>query len=243
MARDDKRRGGRRDGRRDRQRGDGESDLFDKLVSINRVAKVVKGGRRFGFAALVVVGDRRGRVGFGAGKAREVPEAIRKATEQAKRGLIRVPLRDGRTLHHDVQGRYGAGRVVLRAAPAGTGVIAGGPMRAVFETLGVQDVVTKSIGTSNPHNMVRATFAALQRIQSPRAVAASAAKKWANSSGGAPAARMPRRRARPNRGSGGSDGRKDRDRNPDRQPHRAPQGSEANARWPRSRQDAPNGDP
>ena len=177
MARDDKRRGGRRDGRRDRQRGDGESDLFDKLVSINRVAKVVKGGRRFGFAALVVVGDRRGRVGFGAGKAREVPEAIRKATEQAKRGLIRVPLRDGRTLHHDVQGRYGAGRVVLRAAPAGTGVIAGGPMRAVFETLGVQDVVTKSIGTSNPHNMVRATFAALQRIQSPRAVAAKRGKK------------------------------------------------------------------
>lgn len=179
MARDDKRRGGRRDGRRDRRRGDGDgdSDLFDKLVSINRVAKVVKGGRRFGFAALVVVGDRRGRVGFGAGKAREVPEAIRKATEQAKRGLIRVPLRDGRTLHHDVQGRYGAGRVVLRAAPAGTGVIAGGPMRAVFETLGVQDVVTKSIGTSNPHNMVRATFAALQRIQSPRAVAAKRGKK------------------------------------------------------------------
>ena len=177
MARDDKRRGGRRDGRRDRHRGDGDSDLFDKLVSINRVAKVVKGGRRFGFAALVVVGDRRGRVGFGAGKAREVPEAIRKATEQAKRGLIRVPLRDGRTLHHDVRGRYGAGRVVLRAAPAGTGVIAGGPMRAVFETLGVQDVVTKSIGTSNPHNMVRATFAALQRIQSPRAVAAKRGKK------------------------------------------------------------------
>ena len=177
MARDDKRRGGRRDGRRDRHRGDGDSDLFDKLVSINRVAKVVKGGRRFGFAALVVVGDRRGRVGFGAGKAREVPEAIRKATEQAKRGLIRVPLRDGRTLHHDVRGRYGAGRVVLRAAPAGTGDIAGGPMRAVFETLGVQDVVTKSIGTSNPHNMVRATFAALQRIQSPRAVAAKRGKK------------------------------------------------------------------
>ena len=177
MARDDKRRGGGRGGRRDRHRGDGDSNLFDKLVSINRVAKVVKGGRRFGFAALVVVGDRRGRVGFGAGKAREVPEAIRKATEQAKRGLIRVPLRDGRTLHHDVQGRYGAGRVVLRAAPAGTGVIAGGPMRAVFETLGVQDVVTKSIGTSNPHNMVRATFAALQRIQSPRAVAAKRGKK------------------------------------------------------------------
>lgn len=181
MARDDKRRGRRRDGgRRDRHRDDADSDLFDKLVGINRVAKVVKGGRRFGFAALVVVGDRRGRVGFGTGKAREVPEAIRKATEQAKRGLIRVPLRDGRTLHHDVTGRYGAGRVLLRAAPAGTGVIAGGPMRAVFETLGVQDVVTKSIGTSNPHNMVRATFAALQRIQAPRAVAAKRGKKVAD---------------------------------------------------------------
>ena len=177
MARDDKRRGGRRDGRRDRHRGDGDSDLFDKLVSINRVAKVVKGGRRFGFAALVVVGDRRGRVGFGAGKAREVPEAIRKATEQAKRGLIRVPLRDGRTLHHDVQGRYGAGRVVLRAAPAGTGVIAGGPMRAVFETLGVQDVVTKSIGTANPYNMIKATFDALGRVMSPRFAAAKRGKR------------------------------------------------------------------
>ena len=177
MARDDRRRGGRRDGRRDRHKDDADSDLFDKLVSINRVAKVVKGGRRFGFAALVVVGDGRGRVGFGAGKAREVPEAIRKATERARRRLIRVPLRDGRTLHHDVAGRYGAGRVALRAAPAGTGVIAGGPMRAVFETLGVQDVVTKSVGTSNPHNMVRATFDALARIQSPRSVAAKRGKK------------------------------------------------------------------
>ena len=177
MARDDRRRGGRRDGRRDRHKDDADSDLFDKLVSINRVAKVVKGGRRFGFAALVVVGDGRGRVGFGAGKAREVPEAIRKATERARRRLIRVPLRDGRTLHHDVAGRYGAGRVALRAAPAGTGVIAGGPMRAVFETLGVQDVVTKSVGTSNPHNMVRATFDALARVQSPRAVAAKRGKK------------------------------------------------------------------
>ena len=188
MARDDRRRGGRRDGRRDRQKDDGDSDLFDKLVSINRVAKVVKGGRRFGFAALVVVGDRRGRVGFGAGKAREVPEAIRKATEQAKRRLIRVPLRDGRTLHHDVTGRYGAGRVLLRAAPAGTGVIAGGPMRAVFETLGVHDVVTKSLGTSNPHNMVRATFAALSGIQAPRAVAAKRGKKVAELMGRRPAA-------------------------------------------------------
>ena len=180
MAREDTRRGGgggRRGGRDRNRRDEAESDLFDKLVSINRVAKVVKGGRRFGFAALVVVGDGRGQVGFGTGKAREVPEAIRKATEQAKRELIRVPLREGRTLHHDIQGRYGAGRVVLRAAPPGTGIIAGGPMRAVFETLGVQDVVTKSIGTSNPHNMVRATFEALRRIQSPRAVASKRGKK------------------------------------------------------------------
>lgn len=148
-----------------------DPELVDKLVSINRVAKVVKGGRRFGFAALVVVGDGRGRVGFGAGKAREVPEAIRKATEAAKRKLIRVPLREGRTLHHDVKGQFGAGRVVVRAAPPGTGVIAGGPMRAVFETLGVQDVVAKSTGSPNPHNMVKATFDALQRLASPRSIA------------------------------------------------------------------------
>jgi len=182
MAREDTRRGGggrrdRREGRREREREDADSDLFDKLVGINRVAKVVKGGRRFGFAALVVVGDGRGRVGYGTGKAREVPEAIRKATDQAKRELIRVPLREGRTLHHDVEGRYGAGHVVLRAAPAGTGIIAGGPMRAVFETLGVQDVVTKSVGSSNPHNMIRATFAALKGVQSPRSVAAKRGKK------------------------------------------------------------------
>ena len=150
----------------------GESEFVDKLVSINRVAKVVKGGRRFGFAALVVVGDQRGRVGYGSGKAREVPEAIRKATEAAKRRLIRVPLREGRTLHHDATGKYGAGKVIVRAAPAGTGIIAGGPMRAVFETLGVQDVVAKSIGSANPHNMVKATFVALQNMASPRAVAA-----------------------------------------------------------------------
>jgi small subunit ribosomal protein S5 len=167
--------------RRPRSRGragqEPESDLNDKLVSINRVAKVVKGGRRFGFAALVVVGDGRGRVGFGTGKAREVPEAIRKATDQAKRTLIRVPLREGRTLHHDVKGRFGAGKVVLRTAPAGTGIIAGGPMRAVFETLGVQDVVTKSIGSSNPYNMVRATFEALKEMDSPKLVAAKRGKK------------------------------------------------------------------
>ena len=155
--------------RRDREERD--SEFTDKLVHINRVAKVVKGGRRFGFAALVVVGDEKGRVGFGHGKAREVPEAIRKATEAAKRGLIRVPLREGRTLHHDIFGRHGAGRVYLRAAPAGTGIIAGGPMRAVFETLGMQDVVAKSLGSSNPYNMVRATFDALKRQDSPRSVA------------------------------------------------------------------------
>ena len=157
------------------ERGDG--DLADKLVHINRVAKVVKGGRRFGFSALVVVGDQRGRVGYGTGKAREVPEAIRKATENAKRTLVRVPLREGRTLHHDVQGRHGAGKVVLRSAPPGTGIIAGGPMRAVFEMLGVQDVVTKSIGSANPYNMVLATFNALKRQNSPRMVAARRGKK------------------------------------------------------------------
>ena len=154
-----------------------DSDLVDKLVGINRVAKVVKGGRRFSFAALVVAGDGSGRVGFGTGKAQEVPEAIRKATDQAKREMIHVPLRDGRTLHHDVEGRFGAGHVVLRSAPAGTGIIAGGPMRAVFETMGVQDVVAKSIGTSNPHNMIKATFEALTGSTSPRSVAARRGKK------------------------------------------------------------------
>ena len=165
---------------RDRDRGgdrDGGDDLIDKLVTINRVAKVVKGGRRFAFAALVVVGDQKGRVGYGAGKAREVPEAIRKATERAKRGLIRVPMKEGRTLHHDVEGLYGAGHVVLRSAAAGTGIIAGGPMRAVFETLGINDVVAKSLGSRNPHNMVKATFAALTRCGSPRSVASRRGKK------------------------------------------------------------------
>jgi small subunit ribosomal protein S5 len=156
--------------RRSRER-DEPSEFIDKLVHINRVAKVVKGGRRFGFAALVIVGDQKGRVGHGHGKAREVPEAIRKATEAAKRNLIRVPLREGRTLHHDVDGRHGAGKVHLRAAPPGTGIIAGGPMRAVFDALGVQDVVAKSIGSSNPYNMVRATFDALKHQDSPRSVA------------------------------------------------------------------------
>lgn len=159
------------------RRDDHDSEFIDKLVHINRVAKVVKGGRRFGFAALVVLGDQKGRVGFGKGKAREVPEAIRKATEAAKRTLIKVPLREGRTLHHDVRGRHGAGKVILRAAPAGTGIIAGGPMRAVFETLGIQDVVAKSLGSSNPYNMVRATFDALRHEDSPRGVAARRGKK------------------------------------------------------------------
>ncbi len=168
--------GGRR-GNRNEHASREEPELLDKLVSINRVAKVVKGGRRFGFAALVVVGDGRGRVGYGNGKAREVPEAIRKASESAKRFMIRVPLREGRTLHHDIQGRFGAGRVVIRSAPPGTGIIAGGPMRAVFETLGVQDVVAKSVGSSNPHNMVKATMEALEKLTSPRMIAVKRGKK------------------------------------------------------------------
>ena len=167
----DRPRGRRRERERDRDDRDA-GGIIDKLVHINRVAKVVKGGRRFGFAALVVVGDQKGRVGFGHGKAREVPEAIRKATDAAKRSMVRVPLREGRTLHHDVEGHHGAGRVKLRAAPPGTGIIAGGPMRAVFETLGMQDVVAKSLGSSNPYNMVRATFNALGLQDSPRTVAA-----------------------------------------------------------------------
>jgi len=167
---------GPRGDRRERE----EPEFVEKLVSINRVAKVVKGGKRFGFAALVVLGDGNGRVGHGAGKAREVPEAIRKAGEAARRHMIRVPLREGRTLHHDIKGHFGAGKVVMRAAPAGTGVIAGGPMRAVFEALGVHDVVAKSTGTSNPHNMVKATFDALQKIQSPRMVASRRGKKVAD---------------------------------------------------------------
>ena len=154
-----------------------DSDLVDKLVGINRVAKVVKGGRRFGFAALVVVGDVRGKVGFGTGKAKEVPEAIKKATDDAKKNMVKVPLKEGRTLHHDMKGHYGAGRVVLRSAPAGTGIIAGGPMRAVFETLGIQDIVAKSIGTSNPHNMIKATFDAFNLMASPRRIANKRGKK------------------------------------------------------------------
>ena len=163
-----------------------DSDLVDKLVGINRVAKVVKGGRRFGFAALVVVGDQRGKVGFGTGKAKEVPEAIKKATDDAKKNMVKVPMKEARTLHHDMKGHYGAGRVVLRSAPSGTGIIAGGPMRAVFETLGVQDVVAKSIGTSNPHNMIKATFDAFNSMNSPRSIANKRSRKVAEIFGNQP---------------------------------------------------------
>ncbi|MEM6663066.1 MAG: 30S ribosomal protein S5 [Pseudomonadota bacterium] len=176
MAERDNREGGRGRGRR-RDREEEAPEFADRLVAINRVSKTVKGGKRFGFAALVVVGDQKGRVGFGSGKAKEVPEAIRKATEEAKRQMIRVPLREGRTLHHDMNGRWGAGKVMMRTAPAGTGIIAGGPMRAVFEMLGVQDVVAKSIGSQNPYNMVRATFDGLKKENSPRMVAARRGKK------------------------------------------------------------------
>jgi len=175
-------RGGDRRGRRDdrRPREDDGEELIEKLVHINRVSKTVKGGKRFGFAALVVVGDGKGRAGFGHGKAREVPEAISKATAAAKKAMIRVPLKDGRTLHHDGRGHFGAGKVTLRTAPSGTGIIAGGPMRAVFESLGVHDVVTKSVGTSNPYNMIRATFEALKDQTSPRSVAQRRGKKVAD---------------------------------------------------------------
>jgi small subunit ribosomal protein S5 len=176
MAREPRGGGGGR-GRRDR---DENPEFADRLVAINRVSKTVKGGKRFGFAALVVVGDQKGRVGFGKGKAKEVPEAIRKATEHAKRGMIRVPLREGRTLHHDMEGRHGAGRVVMRTAPGGTGIIAGGPMRAVFEMLGIQDVVAKSLGSQNPYNMIRATLDGLRKESSPRMVASRRGKKVAD---------------------------------------------------------------
>ncbi|MBO9670905.1 MAG: 30S ribosomal protein S5 [Sphingobium sp.] len=171
---------GRRDDRRPRNEEDGGEEFVEKLVHINRVSKTVKGGKRFGFAALVVVGDGKGRAGFGHGKAREVPEAISKATAAAKKAMVRVPLKEGRTLHHDGRGHFGAGKVTLRSAPAGTGIIAGGPMRAVFESLGVADVVTKSVGTSNPYNMIRATFAALTEQTSPKSVAQRRGKKVAD---------------------------------------------------------------
>jgi small subunit ribosomal protein S5 len=172
--------------KQDRKNQNEDNELIDKLVGINRVAKVVKGGRRFGFAAIVVVGDARGKVGYGTGKAKEVPEAIKKATDDAKKNMVRVPLREGRTLHHDMKGHYGAGRVVLRSAPAGTGIIAGGPMRAVFETLGIQDIVAKSIGTSNPHNMIKATFDAFSSMSSPRSIANKRGRKVAEIYGNDP---------------------------------------------------------
>ena len=173
--------GGRGRNNNDRRPAQEEDDgTIEKLVHINRVSKTVKGGKRFGFAALVVVGDGQGRVGFGHGKAREVPEAINKATAAAKKSMIRVALKDGRTLHHDGKGHFGAGKVTLRSAPAGTGIIAGGPMRAVFESLGVADVVTKSVGTSNPYNLIRATFAALSEQTSPKSVAQRRGKKIAD---------------------------------------------------------------
>jgi small subunit ribosomal protein S5 len=171
---------GRRDDKRGQGGEDGGEELIEKLVHINRVSKTVKGGKRFGFAALVVVGDGKGRAGFGHGKAREVPEAIQKATAAAKKAMVRVPLKEGRTLHHDGNGHFGAGRVTLRTAPQGTGIIAGGPMRAVFESLGVADVVTKSVGTSNPYNMIRATFEALTEQTSPKSVAQRRGKKIAD---------------------------------------------------------------
>src|ERR1700758_1089112 len=177
MARGEQQRGDRRDRRDRNQEERADSDIVEKLVHINRVAATVKGGRRFSFAALMVVGDQKGRVGYGHGKAREVPEAIRKATEEAKKSMIRVPLRESRTLHHDGYGRWGAGKIQMRAAPPGTGVIAGGPMRAVLETLGVSDVVGKTLGSSNPYNMVRATFEALKVQSSPRQIAAKRGKK------------------------------------------------------------------
>lgn len=160
----------------DKQNRD-EQELFEKLVAVNRVAKVVRGGRRFAFAAVIVVGDGKGRVGFATGKAREVPEAVTKATSKAKRNMTRVNLREGRTLHHDTVGRYGSGRVILRSAPAGTGIIAGGPMRAIFEALGVQDIVAKSVGSTNPHNMIRATMDALDNVRAPKVVAMKRGKR------------------------------------------------------------------
>ena len=217
---------------------EGGEELIEKLVHINRVSKTVKGGKRFGFAALVVVGDGKGRAGFGHGKAREVPEAISKATAAAKKAMVRVPLRDGRTLHHDGLGHFGAGRVYVRTAPAGTGIIAGGPMRAVFESLGVADVVTKSVGTSNPYNMIRATFEALKEQTSPRSVAQRAARRSPTCSAAAAPA-PPKPRPRPKRSWSKRHGQ-DQD-HPDRiadPPRRRPA---RDARRPGAQQDAPHG--
>jgi small subunit ribosomal protein S5 len=173
MAKND--RNDRRD--RSRERTKDEAELIEKLVGINRVTKVVKGGKRLGFAAIVVVGDGKGRAGYGAGKAKEVPEAVRKATERARRTMVRIPLREGRTIHHDIKGRFGAGKIILRSAKPGTGIIAGGAVRYIFEALGVQDIVAKSVGSSNPHNVLKATFDALTSSNSPRHVATRRGKK------------------------------------------------------------------
>jgi small subunit ribosomal protein S5 len=217
---------------------DGGEELIEKLVHINRVSKTVKGGKRFGFAALVVVGDGKGRAGFGHGKAREVPEAISKATAAAKKAMIRVPLRDGRTLHHDGNGHFGAGKVTVRSAPSGTGIIAGGPMRAVFESLGVADVVTKSVGTSNPYNMIRATFEALKEQTSPRSVAQRRGKKVADLLGrggaSAPKPKRPPKRSRSKRDGQDQD-------HPDRIADPPRQDPAGDAGRPRPQQDAPHG--
>jgi len=166
--------------RKDKKEREDSPEFSDRLVAINRVSKTVKGGKRFGFAALVVVGDQRGRVGFGKGKAKEVPEAIRKATDQAKTKTLRVPLKEGRTLHHDIVGIHGSSRVVMRSAPSGTGIIAGGSVRAVFELLGIQDIVAKSVGSSNPYNIIRAAVDGLKQQKSPKIIAARRSKKVGN---------------------------------------------------------------
>jgi len=172
MAENQRQNQGQRQGRDDRQGNANQNEFVDKLVGVRRVAKTVKGGRRMSFTAIVVIGDEAGRVGWGGGKAREVPDAVRKATDVAKRGMVRVPLRNNRTIHHEVKGRFGASKVVLRPAVPGTGIIAGGPMRAVFEAMGIKDVVAKSQGSNNPYNLIQATFEAFAAIQTPRNVAA-----------------------------------------------------------------------
>ena len=156
------------------------SEYKERLVGINRITKVVKGGRRFGFAALVVVGNEKGSIGIGQGKSKQVPDAIKKATQDATRNLVKISLKDGRTLHHDVRGRNGSGKVLLRSAPAGTGIIAGGPIRAVCDVLGIQDVVAKSLGSSNPHNVLKACLNGLKSQISPKLLSVIRNKKIAD---------------------------------------------------------------
>ena len=153
------------------------TDFIEKLVHINRITKVVKGGRRFGFSALVVVGNQNGKIGIAHAKSKQVPDAIKKANELAKRNLIHVPLREGRTIHHDIYGKDGAGKIKMRAAPKGTGIIAGGPVRAVCEVLGIKDIVAKSLGTANPHNVIRACMKALSKQNSPKNISIIRNKK------------------------------------------------------------------